>query len=65
MSQPITIDGEQNTVTIKQGGSVIRKVAADVGSPFKQLFVKNDAGKVLFTAPPVGPDTIMWHVVIE
>lgn len=65
MSQPITIDGEQNTVTIKHGPSLIRKVTSDAGSPFKQLIVKNDAGEVLFTAPPVGPNNKMWHVVIE
>ena len=66
MSQPITIDGAQHAVTIRHGGSTIRTIDADAGSPFLRLVVKNDVGVVLFTAPPVGgPDNEMWHVVIE
>jgi hypothetical protein len=65
MSQPITIDGGQTAVTIKHHSSQIITIDSDSGSPFKSLVVKNDDGKVLFTAPEQGPGNIMWHVEIK
>ena len=73
MSQPLVIDGHSTTVTIthhalqrttqNDDGSTTIQIDSNPGFPFRKLVVKDDDGKVLFTAPD-GPNN-MWHAAIE
>ncbi len=62
-SDPITINGDANSVKIEHNGSSQTIIQS---GPFVSLVVKDDAGNVLFTAPALaGTPNKMWHVEIK
>lgn len=78
MSEPITIEGDHTTITIKHkhlanafatvehpdDQSTIITIRSDA-TPFRRLVATDDKGSQLFRAPDIGSDNKMWHVTIS